>query len=69
MLEAAGDVEVPRVVDDSLDAKRSPFLQVPLDPGVLVAEVHANLGPGAEDPLAVDVLGGTTKMSRVGAPQ
>ncbi|MGC8628293.1 MAG: hypothetical protein ACP5VR_12235 [Acidimicrobiales bacterium] len=30
MLQAAGDVEVPRVVDDGFDTKGSPFLQVSL---------------------------------------
>jgi hypothetical protein len=64
MFQAAGDAEVPRVVDDGFDAKGSPFLQVLLHPGVLVAEVHADLRPGAEDPLAVDVLGRTTQRSR-----
>ena len=76
MLEAAGDVEVIgsliTVLMRRFDAKGSPFLQVLPDPGVqilldpkvLVAEVHADLGPGAEDPLAVDVLGRTTQRSR-----
>lgn len=37
--------------------------QVLLDPGVLVAEVHADLGPSAKDPPAIDVLGRAAERS------
>jgi hypothetical protein len=39
VLDASQDVETPRLVDDRLDAKRPPLLQVLLDPPVLVADV------------------------------
>ena len=50
VLEAAQAAEVGWLVDDGLDAQRSPFLQVLLDAGVLVAEVDVDLGAGGEDP-------------------
>lgn len=51
------DADVGRLVDDGLNKKRPPFIQVLLDPAALVAEVHLHLGAGRED-LCSERLGG-----------
>src|SRR4030088_2208713 len=56
VLDASVDGEVPGLVDDGLDAKRPPFLQVLLDPAVLVAEVKVYLGARREDPPDDEIL-------------
>jgi len=45
-------VRFGRLVDDGFDAQRPPFLEVLLDPAVLVGEVHLHFGARAEDPSA-----------------
>jgi len=48
VLEAGKDADIFRFVDDGLDTKGSPFLEVLLDAAVLVGEVHLDFGAGAE---------------------
>ena len=44
VLEPGEDPDVGRLVDDGLDPKRPPFLEVLLDPAVLVGEVDVDVG-------------------------
>lgn len=62
VLEASQAADVGRLVDDGLDPQRPPFLQVLLDPAVLVAELQAHLGAGAEDPRAEDAGSGASHL-------
>src|SRR6185312_3503882 len=57
MLQAAGHPEIGGVVDDGLDAKRPPALEVGLHPGVAEVGVEGDLVPGAQQPGPVAVRG------------
>ena len=50
VLEPGQDPDIGRLVDDGLDTKRPAFLEVLLDPAVLVGEVDVDVGARAEDP-------------------
>lgn len=63
VLQAAAQVEVGWVVDDSLDPERAAVLEVLLDAAVLVAKVDAHVGAGAEDARAVGRLGGAAQRA------
>src|SRR5215208_3502675 len=56
MLKASQDTDVVGLVDDGLNPQRPAFLQVLLDAGVLVGEVHLHLGARAKDPGAEGFL-------------
>src|SRR6266508_5992958 len=63
MLKASQDTDVVGLVDDGLDPQRPALLQVLLDAGVLVGEVHLHLGARAKDPGAEGLLGGGTDLA------
>jgi hypothetical protein len=50
VLEPGQDPDVSGFVDDGLDTQGPPFFQILLDPAVLVAKIHPDLGPCTEDP-------------------
>src|SRR5262245_53879546 len=63
VLQASQDPDVVGLVDDGLDPQRPALLEVLLDTGVLVGEVHLYLGARPKDPGAEGFLGGGADLA------